>query len=382
MVEGEDEGPIDAARLLADLEAIDGIGGPPVSSTPENDAAETEPPTVDEDPPADASAEGALAPAEATVVAPVGDSGMNVGVGVGVEAVDVVDVVDDEDEGGRSRAAVAAIAVGALLLVALAAVGAITLVGSLADDDETAEPVPSSSTAAPSSDDEADEADEAEAPEEALTTTSSTGVVTTIADREPSGIDSLTGEPWPESLEGLTRTEIEALNYPRSIVVGSSGEVRLEGRVPSREVADDAVAQASLGGALSVTDNFDIDPDIPVYPTAPVYADEVVNFDLGSIDVAEEFLTVLDLGVLALTLNPGAVGVIVAHTDATGTPEDNLQLANDRASAVRDYWIANGVPEDRIRIDARGEEFATVDADEETAARDRRVEFAFEGFFG
>lgn len=67
--------------------------------------------------------------------------------------------------------------------------------------------------------------------------------------------------------------------------------------------------------------------------------------------------------------------VVEGHTDSRGSDEDNLALSQRRATAVRDYLVSQGVPEDRITAVGRGETqpLATNDTSE-GRANNRRVE--------
>jgi outer membrane protein OmpA-like peptidoglycan-associated protein len=47
---------------------------------------------------------------------------------------------------------------------------------------------------------------------------------------------------------------------------------------------------------------------------------------------------------------------IEAHTDNIGSNAGNIMLGLDRARAVRDYFVSQGVAADRIRISSAGED--------------------------
>lgn len=67
--------------------------------------------------------------------------------------------------------------------------------------------------------------------------------------------------------------------------------------------------------------------------------------------------------------------VVEGHTDSRGTDETNLELSRQRATAVRDYLVSQGIAEDRITAVGRGETqpLATNDT-AEGRANNRRVE--------
>jgi OOP family OmpA-OmpF porin len=68
-------------------------------------------------------------------------------------------------------------------------------------------------------------------------------------------------------------------------------------------------------------------------------------------------------------------GIIIGHTDSTGSAEYNLGLSMRRAQAVSDYLANTGVPADILREVGRGEEdpIASNDTDE-GRSQNRRVE--------
>lgn len=67
---------------------------------------------------------------------------------------------------------------------------------------------------------------------------------------------------------------------------------------------------------------------------------------------------------------------IIGHTDDVGSDEDNLQLSQDRALAVKNYLIEKGISENRILIEAKGErDPLTSNETEEGRAMNRRTEF-------
>ena len=47
-------------------------------------------------------------------------------------------------------------------------------------------------------------------------------------------------------------------------------------------------------------------------------------------------------------------GIIIGHTDSTGSAEYNLGLSKRRAQAVSDHLVSTGVAEEKLRIVAEG----------------------------
>jgi outer membrane protein OmpA-like peptidoglycan-associated protein len=77
----------------------------------------------------------------------------------------------------------------------------------------------------------------------------------------------------------------------------------------------------------------------------------------------------------ALRAQPNQVAVIEGHTDSRGSDGYNLRLSQDRADAVREQLIAEGVPAARLQAVGRGEDQPIASNDDaEGRALNRRVE--------
>jgi peptidoglycan-associated lipoprotein len=69
--------------------------------------------------------------------------------------------------------------------------------------------------------------------------------------------------------------------------------------------------------------------------------------------------------------------VIEGHCDERGTNEYNLALGDRRAQSVRDYLVAQGVPDARMRLVSFGEERPQCfESNESCWSRNRRAHFA------
>ena len=64
---------------------------------------------------------------------------------------------------------------------------------------------------------------------------------------------------------------------------------------------------------------------------------------------------------------------IAGHTDASGSPDKNLQLSQARAEAVRSFLVVHGVPATRLEAKGYGAEGLALPG-EPLSARNRRVE--------
>ena len=74
------------------------------------------------------------------------------------------------------------------------------------------------------------------------------------------------------------------------------------------------------------------------------------------------------------SLSPAALVVIEGHCDERGTREYNLALGERRASAVKDFFKANGIVDERIRTISYGKERPDVFGSTEAAwSKNRRA---------
>ncbi|AKD57963.1 OmpA family protein [Spirosoma radiotolerans] len=101
-----------------------------------------------------------------------------------------------------------------------------------------------------------------------------------------------------------------------------------------------------------------------------------IFFDTGKSELRPESGPELDRLVTTLNESPKMVIEVRGHTDNTGSNEINAKLSQDRADAVREYFISKGIEPDRVASKGFGESkaIATNDTDE-GRQKNRRVEF-------
>jgi peptidoglycan-associated lipoprotein len=99
-----------------------------------------------------------------------------------------------------------------------------------------------------------------------------------------------------------------------------------------------------------------------------------VFFSVDQASLSPEATATLDAQVGWLLQNASLPILIEGHADERGTREYNLALGARRASAVRDYMVARGIPDARISTITFGRErpVATC-ADESCFAQNRRA---------
>lgn len=81
-----------------------------------------------------------------------------------------------------------------------------------------------------------------------------------------------------------------------------------------------------------------------------------VFFDFDRYDIKAEFKKVLTMNAELILDNPNAMILIEGHCDERGTNEYNIALGEKRAKAVKDFYIAYGVPTGRLEMVSYGEE--------------------------
>lgn len=100
----------------------------------------------------------------------------------------------------------------------------------------------------------------------------------------------------------------------------------------------------------------------------PVYFD----FDRSAVKASER--PKLQAAKDYLDKNPKYRILLEGHCDWRGTSEYNLGLGDHRASEAKKYLLQIGVPADKIETLSKGSEEAKKNADDATAAKDRRDE--------
>jgi outer membrane protein OmpA-like peptidoglycan-associated protein len=153
---------------------------------------------------------------------------------------------------------------------------------------------------------------------------------------------------------------------------GSPGLGRLRG--PAAIVDDPVPVQSAPTQIVTPSEKLDY-PDL-IRDRPKVAA--LIHFDLNSAQIRSDAYPLLNEYVNALkspTL-ANAVLLIAGHTDALGSDDYNLTLSDQRARAVREYLIKNGIAPDRLIAKGYGETYPiapnTTEAGREA---NRRSEF-------
>ena len=99
-----------------------------------------------------------------------------------------------------------------------------------------------------------------------------------------------------------------------------------------------------------------------------------VLFDYDSAKLDSSSLILLDAQSRFLRANTDLNFIIEGHCDERGTREYNLALGEQRATAVRDYLVIQGIDPDRIKVISYGKEkLAVVGSNNMAWSKNRRA---------
>lgn len=150
-----------------------------------------------------------------------------------------------------------------------------------------------------------------------------------------------------------------------------------DGGPPEEEVTPAPMPATTSSEPVSI-----IRPDIEEAADIALEPLEVtIGFPEGGSDLDEAALAALVELMESRQQREGVPIVLRGHSDAGGRDEVNLRVSQQRAEAVKDWLVENGVAEDRITLIAFGEQNPVApnalpdgSPNEKGRARNRRVE--------
>ena len=117
-------------------------------------------------------------------------------------------------------------------------------------------------------------------------------------------------------------------------------------------------------------------PDEVPQPPKKVFVLEGVNFESGKATITQDSYVSLMKVVDIMETFKEATFEIVGHTDNVGSKDKNLQLSADRAAAVKNFLVENGIDESRIVTSGKGDSQPVAsNKTPEGRAQNRRIEF-------
>jgi peptidoglycan-associated lipoprotein len=112
-------------------------------------------------------------------------------------------------------------------------------------------------------------------------------------------------------------------------------------------------------------------------PNSPL-ANRIIYFDYDQSTVRTEYMDVVRAHAQYLANNPQVTVRLEGHADERGSREYNLGLGENRANAIRNLMMAEGVADNQMVLVSYGEERpASYDHNEEAWAMNRRVELVY-----
>jgi len=88
-------------------------------------------------------------------------------------------------------------------------------------------------------------------------------------------------------------------------------------------------------------------------PATSATLDQEVYFTTGSASVGNR--NALATATRWLTSNPDVHATVEGYADPTGTPDGNMALSQQRAEAVRDYLVSQGIDGSRLEVQSFGD---------------------------
>lgn len=203
------------------------------------------------------------------------------------------------------------------------------------------------------------------------------------------GTDPLGPDLFPRveqpTLDATAEGDMMSLRIEPSVDIDSSippatatirdGLVHIEGNFRSEAVAQLTIqrTEATFGEGM-VVESYSIHPNAPDPRTDAVTLDKPVLFAAGSAEIHPDYIPFLAACGDVLKLNPHITMSISAFTDSLGSAEYNLQLSQQRAQAIYDFYAAYEVDEVQLISVGRGETEPVAENDSDQGrAKNRRA---------
>lgn len=136
----------------------------------------------------------------------------------------------------------------------------------------------------------------------------------------------------------------------------------------------DAEIQNSLNAADAALGRLGDNPD--PRDVARALSLQVINFASDKAEIPDVNKPLLDRAAKIMKEVPDMKLMIIGHTDKTASSEYNMKLSQERANAVKDYLVSQGVEAEKLMTKGMGEKDPIADnSTEQGKFRNRRIEF-------
>lgn len=112
-------------------------------------------------------------------------------------------------------------------------------------------------------------------------------------------------------------------------------------------------SSASLATSASMAESDRVEPKLQ-RDLDRLLGSTPIIFESGASELGELDRRILNSVVVLLRSTPDARVIIVGHADEPGTSGTTVDLASDRADAVRDYLVGRGIEADALTAEAKG----------------------------
>jgi outer membrane protein OmpA-like peptidoglycan-associated protein len=166
------------------------------------------------------------------------------------------------------------------------------------------------------------------------------------------------------------------------LVVFDTDTVTVRGAVGSKAAADRlrALAAANSKTHAKVDSEITINPRVPDGVGVRVIELHSARFAPSSAVVTPEHAVEFQRVIAVMKALPQVTALVIGHADQRGPAAVNLVLSAERASAVVDYLVSQGIAPDRLSSRGVGaSDLLTGDLSDAALALNRRTEFVFYG---
>ena len=201
------------------------------------------------------------------------------------------------------------------------------------------------------------------------------GAAQALAGTTPVDASAVTVGVTDDVVRAAALQAIADAGYERINVTVSGGVATLGGVTPEEGSAGLIATVAAVPGISQVVDLTDTSDRAQALESElqRIVSVTPIVFASGQTNLNALQERILDSVAEIIQAYSGPLVTIVGYTDAAGSEEGNQTISLLRAENVRDYLVAQGIPTERLLLDARGE--TTASGSEAVAGLERRVEF-------